>query len=93
LLEKYYLNELKTLKANSKVELFETGKTFINGIESYWVKFSSNEEVFHLVVYIKHPKSEDLYLLQGSVYYSEKYDVRLCYLKQIIDSFEITNTP
>lgn len=89
-LEQYYLNELKTLKKESNVQLLETGKTIINELDSYWVKFSSNEEVFHLVVYIKRPELQDLYLLQASVYNPEEHDIMLCYMKQLFDSFEIT---
>lgn len=89
-LEEYYLNELKTLKKESNVQLLETGFTSINELDSYWLKFSSNEEVFHLVVYIKHPELQDLYLLQASVYNPEEHNIMLCYMKQFCDSFEIT---
>ncbi len=89
-LEDYYLNELKTLKKESNIELLETGKTHIDELESYWVKFSVSQKVFHLVMYVKHPQLDDLYLLQASVYDPEEYDLKLCYMKQLFNSFELT---
>jgi len=65
-LEEYYLDEFKSLKKDDRINLEETGKTIINGVNAYWLKFVSNEAVYHLVVYIKHPRLNDIYLLQAS---------------------------
>lgn len=90
-LHDYYLNELKALKKEPNAYLKETGKTSINNVESYWVKFSSQDEVFHLVLYIKHPQLSDIYIMQASAYDSDKYNIKLCYMKQFFNSFEMTN--
>lgn len=88
-LEDYYMNELKSFKKESNINLQETGKTMINEVDSYWIKFSVDEKVFHLVMYIKHPTLDDLYLLQASAYNTDKYDVKLCHMKQFFNSFEL----
>jgi len=88
-LEDYYLNELKSFKNESNIELQETGKTLIDGVEAYWLKFSAGEKVFHLVMYVKHPELDDVYLLQASAYDEEKHDLKLCYMKQFFNSFEL----
>jgi len=90
-LEEYYLNELKILKKDGRIKLEETGKTMINGVDAYWVRFVSNEAVYHLVVYIKHPNLNDVYLIQASVYHPDEYKLKLCYLKNYINSFELSN--
>ena len=88
----YYISELKQLKKDKKINVKETGSTEISGNDSFWIKFSqqlADQKVYNLVVYLKKEYSDEIYLIQSTVYDTQEYDKKFCYLKQVISSFEI----
>jgi hypothetical protein len=89
--EVYFLNELKTLKKDDAVALMETGMVVINERKCHWIMFQNAGEhkVFHLVVYVKNEKNNDIYILQSMTYDTDNYKDKLCNLKRLIKSFEI----
>jgi hypothetical protein len=90
----YYLDEIRQLKRDRTVALEETGSTIIADLLCYWIKFTQkvdDHEAYNLVVYVKKPENKEVYILQSIVYSSEKHDLMLCYMKQLINSFEIVD--
>lgn len=92
-LEDYYLHELKTLRKDASLRLMETGTTDLNDkLQGYWVLFNSSSDkqtIHNLVVYLKNPVQDEIYLIQSLVYGAENYKTKLCYLKQLVRTFEI----
>ncbi|MCB2219301.1 MAG: hypothetical protein KQI35_02815 [Bacteroidetes bacterium] len=86
----YFLNELKTLKKDDAVELMETGMVMIDERNCHWIMFhnSGEHKIFHLVVYVKNEKTNEIYILQSMTYDTENYKDRLCNLKRLVRSFE-----
>ncbi len=91
-LEKYYRDELKQLKKDKNIDVEETGSTLIDGLKSFWIKFVQHideHRAFNLVMYVKKEDSQDIYLIQSTVYDPVNYNEKLCYMKRLINSFEI----
>ena len=73
----------------------EVGTISIDTNISYWVKFESSEgehRIINIVKYIKSYDSDELYLIQTTVYKSEDFMDKLCHLKRLVDSFELVDT-
>lgn len=90
----YAKSEIRGLKSEKGIAIKEAGKTEINGQESIWVLFKSDEELatkVNLVVYIKKPGSNSIFILQASIYSSDNYKKKLCNLKQILNTFKINS--
>jgi len=96
-LAQYFRKEVKALRKDRNMKMLEAGRITIKDQPGLWIKFKSKElesEVMNLVVYMKNPyRKDEIFLLQSSVYYSDNYMDNLCYLKQLITSFEIVETP
>lgn len=91
-LKVYVEKELTSLKKDTSISVNEMGKTTINDRNGYWVLFENNFEegdIVNLVVFIKREKSNEIYLIQTSVYKTENFRERICRLKQLINTFEI----
>jgi len=88
----YFKNELKVLKKDRNMRVLEAGQFILKDNTSYWVKFESIEaehSIMNIVKYIKPVKEDEIYLIQSTVYKTEDYMDKLCYLKRLVDSFEI----
>jgi hypothetical protein len=87
----YYQQELKALKKDKSYKVLETGTASISEMETYWLMFSTSTEspVYNLVVYFRKENNEEVYIIQSSVYSSDNYLDKLCYMKQLIKTFEI----
>ncbi|NOX47768.1 MAG: hypothetical protein GXO89_12405 [Chlorobi bacterium] len=93
-LEVYAANEIRGLKNESNIKVKQVGRTVINGNKVIWVLFKSKEELTskgNLVIYIKKPSSNILFILQASVYSSDNYKERLCNLKQLLNTFKLSS--
>lgn len=91
-LDEYFVKEIKTLKKDKSMTVLEVGKLEINEENTRWVKFETEEsdfQIMNLVLYVKSESTEEIYLIQSSVYKSEDYDKILCQLKRFTDSFEL----
>jgi len=89
---RYFRNELKLLKKDRNMKVLEVGKIGMEDDTSYWVKFESAEAehtIMNIVKYIKSEGNDELYLIQSTVYKSDDNMDRLCYLKRLVDSFEL----
>lgn len=93
-LETYYIGELKQMKKDPNINIEETGHAMIMERKSFWIKFNQligDHTAFSLVVYIKKQEQDEVYLLQSMVFDFEKQDIKLCYMKQLVNSFEIVD--
>ncbi|MBC8490768.1 MAG: hypothetical protein H8D45_32525 [Bacteroidetes bacterium] len=91
-LKVYVEKELTSLKKDTSISVNEMGKTTINDRNGYWVLFENNfkdGDIVNLVVFIKREKSNEIYLIQSSVYKTENFRERICRLKQLVNTFEI----
>jgi len=91
-LDKYYHDELRQLKKDKSITVEETGPVNISDMNCFWVKFVQQVDelkAFSLVVYIMADKSGDIFLLQSTVYDANNYNDKLCYMKQLVNTFEI----
>jgi hypothetical protein len=76
------------------MKVLEVGSINEENDISYWVKFESREgehRIMNIVKYIKSDNTDELYLIQTTVYKSEDCMDKLCYLKRLVDSFELVN--
>lgn len=88
----YFIKEIKNLKKDKTMKLHAVGQMEINEKPVYWIKFESIEsdfQIMNLVQYIKSENTNEIYLIQSSVYKSEDHDKKLCELKRFTDSFEL----
>jgi hypothetical protein len=88
----YAENEIRGLKNEKGIVVKEAGKTKINGNNVIWVLFKSKGELAskaNLVIYVKRPSSNIVFILQASVYSSDNYKERLCNLKQLLNTFKL----
>jgi hypothetical protein len=96
-LSQYFRKEVKALRKDRNMKIQEAGRITLEEQPGLWIKFLSKEaesEVMNLVVYIKNPyRKDEIFLIQSSVYHSDKYMNKLCHLKQLVNSFEIVETP
>ncbi len=93
-LEVYAANEIRGLKNEANIKVKQVGRTVINGNKVIWVLFKSKEELTskgNLVIYIKKPSSNIVFILQASVYSSDNYKERLCNLKQLLNTFKLSS--
>lgn len=94
LLVSYFKNEIKLLKKDKNMKVLEVGTMNMENDTLYWVKFERSEEehkIMNIVKYIKSEGTDELYLIQTTVYKSEDYMDKLCYLKGLVDSFELVD--
>ncbi|MCB0807598.1 MAG: hypothetical protein KDC05_17520 [Bacteroidales bacterium] len=90
--EQYYRKELRQLKKDNSIDVEETGTTLIRGIKCFWLRFVQHvgeNKAYNLVVYVKETHSNDIYLIQSTVYDPYQYKDKLCLMKPLIESFEI----
>ncbi|MBN2175639.1 MAG: hypothetical protein JW731_16030 [Bacteroidales bacterium] len=88
----YFKKEVNAFKKDRKMRIEEAGRITIKDQPGLWLKFKSKEsgvDVMSVVVYLKNPEKDEIYLIQTSVYLSDNYMNKLCYLKRLVTSFEI----
>ncbi len=76
------------------MNVLEMGTMNMENDTFYWIKFESSEgehKIMNIVKYIKSEGTDELYLIQTTVYKSENYMDKLCYLKGLVDSFEMVD--
>jgi len=94
LLLDYFKNEIGLLKKDKSMNVLEVGTINLENDISYWIKFESSEgehKIVNIVKYIKLEGTDELYLIQTTVYKSEDYMDKLCYLKRLVDTFELVD--
>jgi hypothetical protein len=92
-LEIYAGKEIRGLKNEKGITVREAGKTSINGNRIIWVLFKSKDgqtEKGNLVLYVKRLGTNQVFILQSSVYSSDNYKERLCNLKQLLNTFKLS---
>lgn len=93
-LRQYFAGELKTLKSDHRIKILEAGETLIKENKSYWVKFVDSENENHyrnLVMFVRSPIRNEIYLIHSMVADGEEADRLLCAMKRLAFSFEIVN--
>lgn len=88
----YIRNEIKTLKKDKNIKVIEAGKSTINELSSWWVRFENIENEFtimNLVQYVKQTDRNEVYLIQASVFGNDEAEKKFCRLKRFLDSFEL----
>gem|GEM_PF-2564521 len=92
-LDEYFQDEIKTLKKERATRIVELGRTVISGRDARWIMFGSGgkeQSFMNLVAYVRNEKENEIYLLQSTVHRSGNYRGKLCRLKKLIASFEVT---
>jgi len=90
----YFSKEIIGMKKDKNTIVKELGEIEFNNEKSYWVKFENYEnddKLINFVQYIKTPAKSEVYLLQSTILHTENYMEKICFLKQIVNSFEIEN--
>ncbi|MCD4722992.1 MAG: hypothetical protein K8S13_24505 [Desulfobacula sp.] len=88
----YFKNELRTLKKDKNMKVLDAGQIGFEEEKTYWVRFESLESehtIMNIVKYIKPEKRNEIYLIQSAVYKTDDFMERLCFLKRLVDSFEL----
>jgi len=91
-LDVYFKNEIKALKKDRSMDVLKAGKIDIKEQSGWWIQFKNEDagiEIMNLVVYLKNPIKDEIYLIHTTVYMSDNYRERICYLKRLVNSFEI----
>lgn len=87
--EQYFRDEVIELVKASDTRVMERGTTMISGLNCPWVLFEMTDGIYSMVYYVKNPERNDIYLIQTVSYDTVNYKVKMCYLKQLVNSFEV----
>ncbi|MCD4746736.1 MAG: hypothetical protein K8R58_10600 [Bacteroidales bacterium] len=88
----YFKSEIKSIINDNKFEIIDLGRMDFKNKDSFWVLFETNEDYgkfINLVLYLKNYKTDEIYLIQTTVYKTKDYKKKICELKFIVNSFEI----
>ena len=86
-LDQYFLDELAELATTENINVIERGKSMLDGEKYPWLLFEMKDGIFNMVYYVKEPATEDIFLIQAVSYDTVNYKSKMCYLKQLINSF------
>lgn len=92
-LQDYFADELLVLLEDENTIILERGTSLASGLESPWVLFEMKPGIYVMVYYVKEAARDDIYLIQSVSYDTVEYKVKMCYLKQIINTFELDRMP
>jgi hypothetical protein len=87
----YFRNEIKSMKKSSEFRLLETGNITIDYQPGFWLSFELEEGekvIYSIIVYLKRPDADEIFLLQTLTYKSGDWEKRICSLKAFVETFE-----
>jgi len=88
-LQDYFKGELIELVKEDKIIVKEKGNAMLAGKMYPWVHFEMTDGSHNMVYYINNTETNDYYLVQTATYDTVNYRTKFCYLKQLVNSFEI----
>lgn len=88
-LDQYFHDELIELVKTGNIRVLEKGISMFAGQNNPWVLFEMQDQIFNMVYYVKQPDKDDIYLIQTVSYDTVNYKTKMCYLKQLVNSFEM----
>ncbi len=87
----YFRNEIRSMKKSSEFRLLETGNITIDYQPGFWLSFELEEGekvIYSIIVYLKRPDTDEIFLLQTLTYKSGDWEKRICSLKTLVETFE-----
>jgi len=87
--EAYFRDELIALVKDDNARVIERGNTLVGSNSAPWVLFELKGGLYTMVFYVKDPGKDDIYLIQTLSYDTVNYKVKMCQLKQLVNSFEL----
>ncbi len=88
-IEQYYHDEMIELIKDEQAMVIERGMTMLDGKKNPWVLFALQGGIYNMVYYVKDQSSNDIFLVQSVSYDTVNYKSKMCYLKQLVNSFEL----
>lgn len=88
-LDQYVHDELIDLIKEEKTKVLERGITMFAGMKNPWVLFNVDGELYNMVYYVKEADNNDIYLIQTICYDTVNYRNKMCYMKQLVNSFSL----
>ena len=88
-MDEYFRDELIELAKGENIHIVEKGQTMLMGGYYPWVLFEMPPGVFNMVYYLKNQAKNEYYLLQSASYDTLNFRKKHCYLKQLVNTFEL----
>ena len=88
-LEQYFHDEMIELVKDDHARVLERGLTMLDGKQNPWVLFELQSGIYNMVYYFKKESANDVFLIQSVSYDTVNYKTKMCYLKQLVNSFEL----
>ncbi len=88
-LKDYFISEIELMKNEKGYEIIKLGKLENESLNSYWVCYQTiiEPDRFHNLTIYTTDSSENLFLIQTTIYMHNDYESKFCRLKQIIKEF------
>ncbi|MEZ5083393.1 MAG: hypothetical protein R2750_08090 [Bacteroidales bacterium] len=88
-MDEYFRDELIELAKGEDIKVIEKGQSMLTGNYCPWVLFEMPPDVFNMVYYFKNQENNEYYLIQTASYDTLNFRKKQCYLKQLVNTFEL----